>query len=129
MTTEGDGNKQAAEWFMDRLVSEGIRPYVQQVAEILARGQIPVVAFEPTGRSVPALEALGWMNRAVFGASLATLTRSLSQDEVTRGWLTRARVQGEFPILVVSHLGSTLLVNYAATGFSIEPGSLNSVLL
>jgi hypothetical protein len=128
MSTEGEGTKDKAGWFMDRLVNDGIIPYVQEVAAILARGEVPVVAFEPSGRSVPALEKLGWKQRAVFGVAGAALARSLTQDEVTQQWLARQRSQGEFPILVISHLGSTLLVNHAASGFSIEPASLDSVL-
>ncbi|MBI5532816.1 MAG: hypothetical protein HY898_08890 [Deltaproteobacteria bacterium] len=128
MTEESEGTAEKADWYMGRLVNDGIKPYVEEIAAILSRGEVPVVAFEPTGRSVPALDGLGWNQRAVFGVPRSVLGTALAQDEVTRQWLARQRGQGEFPILVISHLGSTLLVNYGGSGFSIEPGSLNSVL-
>jgi len=110
-----------------RLLNEGVKPYAEELAPILAAGKIAIVVFEPNESAKPVFRAMGWDGKAaVFPMSNAVRERLAKIDTVTAAWVNRKPKPTVGRLFVCSGIG-TLLVNSApGRGFWIEPGSLES---
>ena len=108
---------------LDRLLEDGIKPHAKELVEIALRGEVAVVAFEADDMARPALEALGWRERPVFGITRTRAEKAAkgSSDHVWRAWAARPSNTSCLRIFVFMHRG-TLLINHKADGFELEPG-------
>jgi len=109
----------------ERLNRECLIPHTDEIAEIITRGLVAIVVFEPTEKAKAALRTMGSKGKAVFPLSdgwrtqLAQLWEERSSDKLGANWLKNSCTQGR--ILVFWGDGS-LCVNFTwSRGFSIEP--------
>jgi hypothetical protein len=122
-------NQQGPDEFFNRLLEKGIKPHVDELTRIVARGRIAVVVFEPD-LSIPLtvqfLDSLGWEKRTVFEMPKSAIKNMSKSDHVTKAWLTR-KANGR--IFVITG-GGTFLVNFEpGGGYSLEPGSTGGAAL
>ncbi len=117
--------------FLERILTEGIKPHADAIARIGEAGKIAGVVFE-LHRGVPedAARRLGWDGvRSTFTISRATARRTIAHaDQVTAAWVEQ-RTPGRTQIFLMVHAG-TLLVNHdLGQGFSLEPYSTRGAWL
>ncbi len=118
-----------AERLLNKLLDEAIKPHAVKIAEIAARGEIAVVAFEPSEMGLTALETMGRRNgEPVFALNRTRAMRLLGEtDPVTKRWASTLATPERAKIFVVAQKG-TLLVNFeSGRGFSIEPGTTTAL--
>ena len=115
---------------LNRILDEGIKPYTEELAPIIADGDVAIVVFEPADDVKPALRAAGWDGRAHVLRMPNGYRKRLarSSDAVTRAWLTRsASVSGSAGRIFLFVQRGTLLVNFSPErGYSLEPGSTDA---
>jgi hypothetical protein len=116
---------------LHRLLEEGIKPHAVELTQIAMRGEVAVIVFEPDETALPALEAMGWNKRTVFGMTRSRGERfaKASSDPVWRAWAARPSNMTCLRIFVCIHMG-TLLVNYRQDkGYDLEPGQSDPLVL
>ena len=109
----------------ERLNRECLIPHTEEIAKIIATGEVAIAVFEPTEKAKIALRTMGSKGKAVFRLSdswrtqLAQLWEKQCNDKTGAHWLKNPCTRGR--ILVFWGDGS-LCVNFTTPrGFSIEP--------
>lgn len=126
-----DDVRNAHSWrdLWQRLTDRVLKPNAQNLAQIIYRGDIAVVLFEPFESALSCARSLGWDGeRPIFRMSngrrkrLAHVWEEVHGDKAAARWL-RQRRRGRI-FLIVN--GGTLCINYEPDhGFDIEPGTLD----
>lgn len=114
------------EKLFQRLLNEAIKPQAQAIANLISRGHIAVVPFEPTGGGLGYLQNWGWKGESVYRMTtrqrktMAEVCRGCG-DEITARWILSKGREGRIFVIWGE---STLLVNFVPDeGYSLEPGS------
>jgi hypothetical protein len=110
-----------------RLFDEGIKPHAAEIVEMNARGEVPVVVFEPWPSTRDALRKYGWKGQPVFRMSPRFKRDQAQLDWVTRRWLARKWQEGDPLRIFFAVMNGMFLVNHSPeTGFTVEPGSTDA---
>jgi len=113
---------------MTRILEQGIKPHLDALAPILARGDIAVVFYEC--HDLKMARRWGWRrDRPAFEMPERLRHLLMRSDQVTRRWLSEEPNPDKGRIFVFVHEG-TFLVNFRPDeGYSLEPGSTDQELV
>lgn len=104
-----------------QFVDIALLPNSAKVREIAARGEIPVVCYEPMGDM---LALLGNPKQNVFPMS-ASAKRNLRSLPDTKPWIDKKTSPGMIKVFGVIHMGTFLFNWVSGHELYVEPGSLD----
>ena len=104
--------------FIDKM----LLPNSEKIRAIAARGEIPVVCFEPMGDM---LDLLGCTPSEPIVAMAAVAKRNLRKLPDSKPWIDKKLAPGEIKIFGVVHLGTFLFTWVSGHDLFVEPGSLD----
>ncbi|MBV9948000.1 MAG: VOC family protein [Myxococcales bacterium] len=93
----------------------------REIEAMAARGEVAVLALDPSDGWKAALETQGWRGQSLFPMSERTRLSVSMVDEVAETWLAAPR-PGTARVLAVFE-DESLLINVTAIGYEVEPGS------
>ncbi len=119
-----DPTKTVRQFLMQRIIEEGVAPYIEEIKRIAARGQIACVVFEIESNLKEALRAHGWEEGVnVFPAGEKLRNTLVGTDAISRQWFAAIPDADHVHIFLFAQKGTALLNWSPRRGYWTEPGS------